>query len=155
MMSLLKKEVLVANWKQMIQSTRSKQQDLVHLWDANGMYFMLIRNSLVAFPGGGFYVLHLFLEQLSAVGFQDVIGKMVPNMENFQHFYVIKFPIFTLQIHPLWQKILKCVPRQAKKKRKMSRRKSTVSTNSQWMSTKAFFSCGKDVSPWFLLSILK
>ena len=60
----------------MIQSTQFKQQDLVHLLDANGMYFMKIRNSLVAFPGGGFYVLHLFLGQLSAVGFQDVIGKI-------------------------------------------------------------------------------
>lgn len=76
MMSILKKEVLAENLKQMIQSTRSKQQDLVHLWDANGMYFMKIRNSLVAFPGGGFYVLHLFLGQLLAVGFQDVIGKI-------------------------------------------------------------------------------
>ena len=45
--------------------------------------------------------------------------------------------------------------REAKKKRKMSRRKSTVSTNSQWMSTKAFFSCGKDVSSTGILRPLE
>ena len=63
----------------MIQSTRLKKQDLVHLWDANGMYFMKIQNSLGAFPGGGFYVLPLFLELLSVVGFQGAIGKLFVN----------------------------------------------------------------------------
>ena len=62
----------------MMPLTQSKKQDLEPLWDANGMCFMKILNSSVAFHGGGSYVLHLFLEQLSAVGFQDVIGKIFP-----------------------------------------------------------------------------
>ena len=48
--------------------------DLVLLWDVNGMCFMKIRNFLDAFHGGGFYVLHLFLELLLVAGFQDVTG---------------------------------------------------------------------------------
>ena len=43
------------------------------------MYFMKIQNSLVAFPGGGFYVLPLFSELLSVVGFQGAIGKLFEN----------------------------------------------------------------------------
>ena len=62
----------------MIQSIQSRKQDLEPLWDANGMCFLKILNSSGAFHGGGSYVLHLFLEQLSAVGFQDVIGKIFP-----------------------------------------------------------------------------
>ena len=72
-------------------------------------------------------------------GFQDVIGKIFlsPTFRIGQHF------MSTISIEKFNPEIFF---RQAKKKRKMSRRKSTVSTNSQWMSTKAFFSCGKDVS---------
>ena len=128
----------------MIQSIQSRKQDLEPLWDANGMCFMKTRNFLDAFHGGGFYVLHLFLEQLSVVGFQDVIGKisLSPTKKICQQFHVNNF-MSTISIEKVIPDI---IFRQAKKKRKMSRRKSTVSTNSQWMSTKAFFSCGKDVS---------
>ena len=61
----------------MIQWTQFKKQDLEPPSDANGMFFMKIRNSLDAFHGGGFYVLHLFLVQLLVVGFHGVIGKIL------------------------------------------------------------------------------
>ena len=74
----------------MIQSIQSRKQDLEPLWDANGMYFMKTRNSLDAFHGGGCYVLHLFLEQLSVAGFRDVIGNIFvsPTWRICQQFHV-------------------------------------------------------------------